>query len=74
MSFLYAQFKLPHRREHGPRVLIIGAGVAGLAAATRLIRDGFRNIKILEAENRIGGRVYSVPSGNSLFPFTERAS
>ncbi|XP_053674422.1 spermine oxidase-like [Anopheles nili] len=43
-----------------PSVLIIGAGAAGIAAATRLLEQGFRNITILEAENRIGGRIHSV--------------
>ncbi|CAG9863754.1 unnamed protein product [Phyllotreta striolata] len=43
-----------------PSVLIIGAGAAGVAAATRLLENGIDNIKILEAENRIGGRIYSL--------------
>ncbi|KAG8037857.1 hypothetical protein G9C98_006068 [Cotesia typhae] len=46
-----------------PRVIIIGAGVSGVAAAARLIENGFDNITILEAENRIGGRIHSVEIG-----------
>ena len=42
------------------RVIIIGAGAAGLAAASRLIRNGHKNVLIFEASNRIGGRVHSV--------------
>ena len=39
--------------------LFLGAGAAGLAAASRLARSGFLNVTILEASNRIGGRVRS---------------
>ena len=42
------------------RVIIIGAGVAGIAAATRLYENGIEDIVILEAENRIGGRVNTI--------------
>jgi phytoene desaturase len=35
-------------------VMIIGAGVAGLAAATLLTRNG-SNVTVLEANNKIGG-------------------
>lgn len=49
-----------------PRIIIIGAGAAGYAAACKLLEHGFSNIKILEAENRIGGRINSVEFGNGL--------
>lgn len=39
-------------------VIIIGAGFAGLAAANKLKQRNLK-ITILEARNRIGGRVYS---------------
>ena len=42
----------------GARVLVLGAGVAGLAAAARLQAAGAR-VTVLEARDRIGGRVYS---------------
>ncbi|XKL59615.1 hypothetical protein PGB90_000631 [Kerria lacca] len=45
-------------------VIIIGAGVAGIAAATRLFEHGIENILVLEAENRIGGRVNTVDLPN----------
>ncbi len=38
------------------RVIVIGAGAAGIAAARRLKRDG-HTVMILEARDRIGGRV-----------------
>ena len=39
------------------QVCIIGAGVSGLAAAHRLIERKVDNIIIIEAQNRIGGRI-----------------
>ncbi|MEM1402171.1 MAG: FAD-dependent oxidoreductase [Pseudomonadota bacterium] len=42
-------------------VVIVGAGVAGLAAAERLLSaDDELKVLVLEARDRIGGRVYSV--------------
>jgi len=41
-----------------PDVIVIGAGVAGLAAARRLKSQG-ASVLILEARNRIGGRVWT---------------
>lgn len=40
------------------KVLIIGAGASGIAAASRLKSAGF-DVTILEARNRIGGRVWT---------------
>jgi len=40
----------------GEQVLVIGAGIAGLAAAFRLRELGYR-VTVLEARNRIGGRI-----------------
>ena len=41
------------------RVLIIGAGIAGLVAAFELRRQGHDPI-VLEAQNRVGGRIYTL--------------
>ncbi|XP_074041191.1 uncharacterized protein isoform X2 [Leptinotarsa decemlineata] len=49
-----------------PRIVIIGAGASGIAAATRLLENGFNEITLLEAEDRIGGRVNSVEFGGSM--------
>ncbi len=47
------------RDQPGKRVIIIGAGMAGLAAAYELARAGHDPV-ILEAQNRVGGRVYTL--------------
>jgi spermine oxidase len=48
-----------------PSVLIVGAGPAGIAAAARLLSNGHTNVRLLEAENRVGGRVDSVFFGEA---------
>uniref|UniRef100_A0A182M9E5 Amine oxidase domain-containing protein n=1 Tax=Anopheles culicifacies TaxID=139723 RepID=A0A182M9E5_9DIPT len=42
-----------------PRIIVIGAGAAGIATASRLYQRGLKNVTILEASHRIGGRVAS---------------
>jgi monoamine oxidase len=48
-----------------PRVVIVGAGFAGLAAAD-VLRAGGVEVTVLEARDRIGGRVWSVPFAGGL--------
>jgi monoamine oxidase len=48
-------------------VVIIGAGVAGLAAAQRLDQAGVR-VAVLEARNRIGGRIYTLRDERTPLP------
>ncbi|XP_053686694.1 spermine oxidase-like [Sabethes cyaneus] len=48
------------------KIVIIGAGSAGIAAATSLYQNGFRNVQILEATDRIGGRVHTIPFGENV--------
>jgi len=43
-------------------VLIIGAGLAGLAAAYQLEQSG-RSVRIVEARDRVGGRVLTLSEG-----------
>lgn len=44
--------------ESTNRVVVIGAGIAGLAAAKKL-RDAGKEVMILEARDRIGGRLHT---------------
>ena len=39
-------------------IIIVGAGISGLAAADNLIDSG-KDVLILEARDRIGGRIWS---------------
>ena len=47
------------------QVIIIGGGISGLAAANELIKAGITKIVILEAQNRLGGRILTLPSEGS---------
>lgn len=47
--------------------LVLGAGLAGLAAAERLVQAG-REVTILEARDRIGGRVWTRWDGDARTP------
>lgn len=47
----------------GASVLILGAGIAGLVAAYELQKAGY-NVKLLEYNDRIGGRIWSIRGGD----------
>ncbi|XP_053674421.1 spermine oxidase-like [Anopheles nili] len=49
-----------------PRIIIVGAGAAGIAAASRLYQRGLKNITILEASHRMGGRIRTTPFGSGI--------
>ncbi len=47
--------------QSAARIVVVGAGLAGLVAAHRLAQGGARNVRVYEAANRLGGRVLSAP-------------
>ena len=47
------------------RVAVIGAGLAGLAAADALRREG-ADVVVVEARDRVGGRVWSAPFAGAV--------
>lgn len=48
-----------------PQVIIIGAGMAGIKTAIDLYNGGVTDILILEARDRLGGRLVSIPSARN---------
>src|SRR5947207_14251637 len=45
--------------SQNPDVIILGAGAAGLSAAIELTRAGLA-VSVIEARNRIGGRIFTL--------------
>jgi monoamine oxidase len=50
---------------HGTKVVVLGAGVAGLSAAYELGKAGY-DVTVLEARDRVGGRNWTVRRGAKL--------
>lgn len=48
-----------------PKVVVIGAGLAGLTTAYRLHQKGM-DVVVYEARNRVGGRVFTVNIGGNI--------
>src|SRR5438874_5073412 len=57
-------FKTAARGSEAPKVVIIGAGTAGLVCAYRLQQGGVA-ARVIEASNRAGGRMFSL---RNFFP------
>ena len=49
------------------KIVIIGAGMAGLSAANHLLRNGIKDFVILEGRNRVGGRIVAITIGKFNF-------
>lgn len=45
------------------KVLIVGAGMAGLSAANHLLKNNIRDFIVLEGRNRVGGRIIAINVG-----------
>ena len=58
-------FKLPKQSGQGRSVVILGGGIAGLVSAYELGRAGY-HVTVLEARDRIGGRVWTVRGGDRI--------
>ncbi|MBB4634374.1 flavin monoamine oxidase family protein [Longimicrobium terrae] len=54
-------------------VVVIGAGVSGLAAARDLCAAGL-TVRVLEARDRVGGRIYTLRDGDHPLPVEMGAS
>jgi monoamine oxidase len=46
----------PGRRHIQADVVVVGAGLAGLTTARRLVQKGVKSVVVLEARDRVGGR------------------
>ena len=44
--------------------LVVGGGISGLSAASHLAKNGFKDFKLLEARNRLGGRIATMQIGS----------
>ena len=58
-------FPLPPSTGRGTKVIILGAGIAGLVAAYEMRRAGF-DCTVLEARERPGGRNWTLRKGSKL--------
>lgn len=47
------------------KIIIIGGGIAGLSAASHLVKNGMTDFKILEARSRLGGRIFALETGTN---------
>jgi monoamine oxidase len=52
---------------HPTHILVVGAGAAGLMTARELVRAG-KQVTILEARERCGGRIYPLPAEEFGYP------
>ena len=53
---------MPGRAIAGTRVIVAGAGLAGLSAARELEARG-ASVTVIEARDRVGGRVWTLRDG-----------
>ncbi len=60
--------EMPEINTHigkGKRVIVLGAGLAGLCSAYLLANNGFR-VRVIEANDRFGGRSFTIRRGDTF--------
>ncbi len=60
-----AGFALPPASGPGKRVVVLGAGIAGLVSAYELHKAGYQ-VSVLEARDRVAGRVWTIRDGDAI--------
>lgn len=48
-------------------VIVIGGGMSGLSCCSKLIENGINDILLVEANNRLGGRINTIEFGRLKF-------
>ncbi len=66
-SGLRAALEITDAADPSERIAVIGAGIAGLTAARQLREAGFE-VVVVEARDRLGGRIHSMQGGNWPVP------
>lgn len=51
--------------QKNKKIIIVGAGLAGISAGAKLMEKGYTNFEILEALDRKGGRIYTIDYGTN---------
>uniref|UniRef100_A0A336MCA5 CSON015070 protein n=1 Tax=Culicoides sonorensis TaxID=179676 RepID=A0A336MCA5_CULSO len=51
------------KKKNQYKIIIIGAGISGLSSGVHLLQNNISDFLILEARNRIGGRIISIDMG-----------
>jgi hypothetical protein len=64
---IFAARRALAQRAREPRIAIVGAGPAGLAAAWYLKQRGYRDVLVLEKLGRVGGLCKSITDGYASF-------
>ncbi|KAJ8960628.1 hypothetical protein NQ318_013920 [Aromia moschata] len=54
----------PDEGARRTKIIIVGAGMAGLSAAYHLTKNGVTDYRILEARGHVGGRIVQIPIGS----------
>lgn len=65
MTNLFTPSPLSTKNRTAKKVVIIGAGLAGLTAAYRLAQSGIQ-VHVYEARNRVGGRILTAKIGDAI--------